>query len=272
MPLMPDDLLAKRFTTVRFTEGYLEDEVDSFLDDEVLPRLQELISENERLTKELEAAHQRIAELEAGAPVAAAPQPEEPVVDVSEAPSPIIVPGDEQQAEPAAAPVETAPEPVAAAGPGTAAGLLALAQETHDRYVREGEVERDRLLSEAQAEAGQLRGEAQSESERLRAEARSEHERLLTEGQAEHSRLVGEAQTEHDRLLGEARSESDRLVSEANETSRTTLAALEKKRTELEKEIANLETFERDYRNRLRNYLEEQLLQLDEGEAPAPQA
>ena len=60
MALMPEDLMNQRFTPVRFSEGYDMDEVDNFLDNEVEPRLKELISENERLKKELEEAHNRI--------------------------------------------------------------------------------------------------------------------------------------------------------------------------------------------------------------------
>ena len=72
MALMPEDLQNQRFTPVRFSEGYDMDEVDNFLDNDVEPRLKELISENERLKTELEEAHNRIAELETGAPAAAA--------------------------------------------------------------------------------------------------------------------------------------------------------------------------------------------------------
>ena len=71
MALMPEDLMNQRFTPVRFSEGYDMDEVDNFLDHEVEPRLKELIAENERLKTELEEAHNRIAELESGAPAAA---------------------------------------------------------------------------------------------------------------------------------------------------------------------------------------------------------
>jgi DivIVA domain-containing protein len=62
MALMPEDLMNQRFTPVRFSEGYDMDEVDNFLDNEVEPRLKELISENERLKKELEEAQNRIAD------------------------------------------------------------------------------------------------------------------------------------------------------------------------------------------------------------------
>ena len=79
MALMPEDLQNQRFTPVRFSEGYDMDEVDNFLDNDVEPRLKELIAENERLKKELEEAHSRIAELETGETAVA------PAADVSAA-------------------------------------------------------------------------------------------------------------------------------------------------------------------------------------------
>jgi len=49
MHLTPEDVQLKRFSTVRFKEGYDEVEVDSFLDE---------------VTEELRRLHTRIAELE----------------------------------------------------------------------------------------------------------------------------------------------------------------------------------------------------------------
>ena len=217
MALMPEDLMNQRFTPVRFSEGYDMDEVDNFLDNEVEPRLKELISENERLKKELEEAHNRIAELESGAPAAAAA----PAVEAEEQDEETLV----SEVPGAAAADETAPQAVVAdeepsaaaeesvpAGAQTpdqsAAGIIALANRLHDEHVKNGEDKRDQLISDAE-------------------------------------------------------NESRRIIGEAEEHSRTTLENLETQKAELEKSIEGLRTFERDYRNRLRNYLENQLRELD---------
>lgn len=228
MALMPEDLQNQRFTPVRFSEGYDMDEVDNFLDNDVEPRLKELLSENERLKKELEEAHNRIAELESGAGAAA------PAADVSatgetdaiidttpigaddeevDATAPQSVVEDEvivEQPAPVAAPASETPDQ-------SAAGIIALANRLHDEYVKNGEEERDRLIAEANDE---------------------------------HARIVGDAE----------------------EKSRTTLAELETKKAELDKTIEGLRNFERDYRNRLRNYLENQLSELDSSETQDKQA
>lgn len=225
MALMPEDLMNQRFTPVRFSEGYDMDEVDNFLDNEVEPRLKELISENERLKKELEEAHNRIAELESGAPAAAAgpaveaeDQDEEPLVSelpdsAADETAPQAVVADE---EPSAAAEEPVPASVQTPDQ-SAAGIIALANRLHDEHVKNGEDERDRLITEANEE---------------------------------HKRIVGEAE----------------------EKSRTTLAELETKKAELDKTIEGLRNFERDYRNRLRNYLENQLRELDTSETQDKQA
>lgn len=227
MALMPEDLQNQRFTPVRFSEGYDMDEVDNFLDNDVEPRLKELISENERLKKELEEAHNRIAELESGA--AAAPATDAAATGESDAiidSAPVVV--EDEVADDATAPqavVEEepaeAPAPAAAPAPESpdqsAAGIIALANRLHDEYVKNGEDERDRLIAEANAE-------------------------------------------------------HKRIVDEAEEKSRTTLADLETKKAELDKTIEGLRNFERDYRNRLRNYLENQLSELDTSETQDKQA
>ena len=239
MALMPEDLQNQRFTPVRFSEGYDMDEVDNFLDNDVEPRLKELIAENERLKSELEEAHNRIAELEAGgsavAPAAETSASDETDAIIDTAP---VTAGDDtaDETDAAAETDDTVVAPVAAQDDAataqqavvetaparetpdqSAAGIIALANRLHDEHVKNGEDERDRLITEANDE---------------------------------HKRIVGEAE----------------------EKSRLTLTELEEKKAELDKTIEGLRNFERDYRNRLRNYLENQLRDLDTSETQDKQA
>ncbi|MFE6489853.1 DivIVA domain-containing protein, partial [Streptomyces sp. NPDC057757] len=64
MPLTPEDVRNKQFTTVRLREGYDEDEVDAFLD-EVEAELTRLLRENEDLRAKLAAATRAAAQNQA---------------------------------------------------------------------------------------------------------------------------------------------------------------------------------------------------------------
>src|SRR3954449_9909753 len=72
MPLTPEDVQNKRFSTVRFKEGYDEEEVDAFLD-EVEAELRRLLGENTDLRSSPAAAAPPIAAAPAPAPVAQPP-------------------------------------------------------------------------------------------------------------------------------------------------------------------------------------------------------
>ena len=56
---------------------------------------------------------------------------------------------------------------------------------------------------------------------------------------------------------------ASRLVREAEEKHRQTLGSLEQERSLLERKIDELRIFERDYRNRMKSYLESQLRDLE---------
>src|SRR5690625_3074810 len=169
MALMPDDLMNQRFTPVRFSEGYDMDEVDNFLDNDVVPRLQELIDENGRLTKELEEAHNRIAELESAPSAAAASVEDDDVVEETtvsaedaDATAPQQVVEDSVTEEPVDE--EPAAEQPATDAPQDAAGIIVLANRLHDEYVQKGEDERDRLITEANEERRRIVAEAEHNS------------------------------------------------------------------------------------------------------------
>jgi DivIVA domain-containing protein len=207
MPLTPEDVANKQFTSTRLKPGYDETEVDEFLD-EVEAELTRLYRENDELRSKLTAAQRQLAEgggdgvtTQQVAPPVAAPQPAPP-------PPP----------PPAPAPV---PAPAAQAPSGnvseTATGILALAQRTADEH-------------------------------------------------------VSEARIQADRIIGEARTRADQLKREADDKHRQMIGSLENERVTLEREVEKLRTFEREYRSRLKAYLEGQLRELDGRPTQAPGA
>lgn len=188
--LTEEDVVNKTFTETRPRErevGYNQDEVDDFLD-EVAETIKNLIEERDKLRDELAQSKARVGELEAGAGAA----PEQPAV--------------------AAAPAQTSADTGDLSGP--AAGVLALAQQLHDKYVNEGKEEGDRILAEANTES---------------------------------ARIIKEAEDQHNR----------------------TLTQLEQERGLLERKIAELRDFERDYRSRMKSYLESLLSNVESGQTGA---
>ncbi|MDD1478047.1 DivIVA domain-containing protein [Arthrobacter sp. H16F315] len=223
MALTPEDVVNKRFQPTKFREGYDQDEVDDFLD-EIVVELRRLNQENDELRKKL-------AELGAGTPASSSAAA--PVVE--KVPAPVKVEKEDgakaeaeakaaeaakaaevakkKETEQAAAPARTVSSPAAE----SAAGLLAMAQQMHDKHVADGEQQRDKIVAEAQIEASSL-------------------------------------------------------VNDAQEKSRKILGALEQQRSVLERKVEQLRGFERDYRSRLKAYIEGQLRDLDaRGSVAAPE-
>ncbi|NCT89963.1 DivIVA domain-containing protein [Cellulomonas sp. APG4] len=94
---------------------------------------------------------------------------------------------------------------------------------------------------------------------------------MLQLAQKLHDDYVRSGQEEGDRIISEAKSQATRIVREAEETSNRTLAQLEQERSLLERKIDELRVFERDYRTRLKSYLENLLGDLDaRGSSVAP--
>ncbi len=86
---------------------------------------------------------------------------------------------------------------------------------------------------------------------------------MLALAQKLHDDYVRSGQEESDRLINEAKTRANRIVREAEETSQRTLGQLEQERSLLERKIDELRVFERDYRTRLKSYLENLLGDLE---------
>ena len=149
-------------------------------------------------------------------------------------------------------------------GHNAAAGVLALAQKLHEEYVFEGQTTRERLISEGQAHHDKVVGEAVAKQEDLLSTGQAKHAELLSTGQAKHDTLIAEASARHEQMITEARERSTGMVAEAQQKKTAVLQALGRERDLLQKKIDELRTFERDYRARLKSYLEGQLKELDQ--------
>lgn len=84
----------------------------------------------------------------------------------------------------------------------------------------------------------------------------------LDSARTEADTVLTEARTEADSLVTTARAEAEQLQDEAQKRHKEIMNNLESKRAALHKHIEELKTFERQYRTRLKAYLESQLRDL----------
>ncbi|MBB1253416.1 DivIVA domain-containing protein [Streptomyces alkaliterrae] len=248
MPLTPEDVRNKQFTTVRLREGYDEDEVDAFLD-EVEAELTRLLRENEDLRAKLAAATRAAAQNQQNM---RKPEPQErpqqggPVPPAISGPQP-VPPGQQQMGGPPQLPGAPqlpagpggpqggphGPGPMGPGGPGGPMGAPQMPQQNNDSAAR--------VLSLAQQTADQAIAEARSEA----------------------NKIVGEARSRAEGLERDARAKADALERDAQEKHRVAMGSLESARATLERKVEDLRGFEREYRTRLKSYLESQLRQLE---------
>lgn len=229
--------------------GYNEDEVDAFLD-LVETELARLIEDNNELRQQVE---QLDAELESArgdldAARAGGPAREEPSRRLSPVPTP--------------SPVEqTQVHPMTDSGEPNvqAAKVLGLAQEMADRLTAEAKTESDGMLAEARAKSEQLLSDARSKSDSMVNEARTRAESMLND-----------ARTRSETLERQARDKATTMEREAQRKYTETMNSMNTEKTSLGKKIEELRTIEREYRTRLRGFLESQLRELDDRGSAAP--
>ena len=258
MPLTPTDVANKQFTVTRVKAGYAIDEVDAFLD-EVETELARLLRENNDLRT----------------------RPSTPLPPAFGGPEPVAAP-----APPAPAPApepEPVAEPVAPLGAteGQEAALrtLLLAQRTADEAVAEARAEAAQIVAAAQAEADAALESARAEAEQTLAAARTEAEQTRASARAEADSTLSRARAEAERTVDTARDSALQMEQQAQARVQAATGDLEERKSALESRIEELHAFEREYRTRLRAYLENQLRELssrtgpdDDGGAGVPDA
>jgi DivIVA domain-containing protein len=136
---------------------------------------------------------------------------------------------------------ERQPEPVMISRPrpaednmDTAARVLALAQQTADQAIADARREADETLGRARRDADDMLTKARRQAEQVTSDARARAESLERDAQERHRQAMG---------------------------------SLVQSREELERRVDDLRAFEREYRSRLKAYLEGQLRDLEAGAA-----
>ena len=248
MPLTPADVHNVAFKKPPIGKrGYDEEEVDAFLD-EVERELARLIEENNELRSQVERAR-------SGQPAAAA------------------------------------------AGAGNDAETRRLAQENADlkgqmERLRQEKAAAQQAAQQAQQQAAQATQQAQQAQQQaaqqvaqqprnvpapvVGADPGGEQQALrvlmlaqrtadehVEEARREADKLLSDARAKADELTRDARSKAEALEREARQRHQEAMGGLDAKRSALQKHIEELKAFEREYRTRLKAYLDSQLRDLD---------
>jgi len=252
-PLTPLDIQHKEFT--KAMRGYAMHEVDTFLD---------------QVTEEFTRMQDEIARLREQA--SSVGQPQQAPVQVQ-----------------APAPPPPKPQPVAAEARGGAGGeeaiarALVMAQRMADQTVEEAKVKAKSMVAEAEARAKNMTEQAQMRAREV-TEAAQMRAREVTEAAQMRAREVTEAAQARARELTEGLETryKERIQSAeararvAEEQARMQIAQateqVARRRQELESSIEALRAFERDYRARLRGFVEGQLKALEDAAPSGPVA
>jgi DivIVA domain-containing protein len=274
MPLTPADVHNVAFSKPPIGKrGYNEDEVDAFLD-LVEAELARLIEENEDLREQVSQLDQRLGNAQAdleearSRPPAAlgGPQPAMPVAtqQMQRAVEPPMQRPMEPQRGMGGMPDDYRGDPGRGGDLGgdhhvQAAKVLGLAQEMADRLTAEAKNEADSMLSDARNKSEQLLSDARAKSDGLVNDARSRAETMLND-----------ARTRAETLERQSRDKAAQLVGDAERKQTEIIGSITRDKSVLEKKIDELRTFEREYRTRLKTYLESQLRDLEGRATSAP--
>ncbi|GAA1743642.1 DivIVA domain-containing protein [Luedemannella helvata] len=159
-----------------------------------------------------------------------------------------------------------APATGAGGDPRLAAELNEL-KATLDRVQRE-KASAEQAARQMQGELEQVRaqggaaGDGEQQALRVLMMAQRTADDHVSDARREAEKLLTDARTKADELTREARSKAEALERDARTRHQEAMGGLEAKRTALAKHLEELKQFEREYRTRLKAYLESQLRDL----------
>jgi DivIVA domain-containing protein len=150
-----------------------------------------------------------------------------------------------------------------------------LAQENNDLKAQLDRIGRDKAAAEQaaramQAELEQIRGQGgpavtgdgEQQALRVLMMAQRTADDHVSDARREADKLLSDARAKAEEVTREARNKADALERDARARHAEAMGGLDTKRTALQKHIEELKQFEREYRTRLKAYLESQLRDL----------
>ncbi|WP_432977112.1 DivIVA domain-containing protein [Dactylosporangium sp. CA-233914] len=156
-----------------------------------------------------------------------------------------------------------------------AGGDPRLAAELADLKTQFERVQREKSSAEAaargmQQELDQIRGQGggagggdgEQQALRVLMMAQRTADDHVSDARREADKLLSEARTKAEEVTRDARAKADALERDARQRHQEAMGGLDAKRTALQKHIEELKQFEREYRTRLKAYLESQLRDL----------
>jgi DivIVA domain-containing protein len=159
------------------------------------------------------------------------------------------------------------------AGPG---GDPRLAAELGELKAQLDRVQREKVAAEQAARAMQaeieqaraqggpaITGDGEQQALRVLMMAQRTADDHVADARREADKLLTESRSKAEEVTREARAKADALERDARQRHQEAMGGLDAKRTALQKHIEELKQFEREYRTRLKAYLESQLRDLD---------
>ncbi len=140
-----------------------------------------------------------------------------------------------------------------------------------DRLARE-KAAAEQAARQLQSEVDQLRssgatpvssGDGEQQALRVLMMAQRTADEHVSDARREADKLLTDARQKSDEMTRDARAKAEALERDARQRHQEVMGSLDAKRTALQKHIEELKQFEREYRTRLKAYLESQLRDLD---------
>ncbi|MDG6102537.1 DivIVA domain-containing protein [Dactylosporangium aurantiacum] len=117
-------------------------------------------------------------------------------------------------------------------------------------------------LDQIRSQGGPAGGDGEQQALRVLMMAQRTADDHVSDARREADKLLSDARTKAEEVTRDARAKADALERDARQRHQEAMGGLDAKRTALQKHIEELKQFEREYRTRLKAYLESQLRDL----------